>query len=605
MIDPLDSRSAPSPDAQLAQSQLPHLTTLGTRLGRYSLTEVLGHGAMASVFRAHDSQLGRDVAVKVMNMTIAARGEGAERFRREALAVAALKHPGIVEIYDFVAATADEPSYIVAELIEGPTLRRMLDERQARLLPEVAALIALPLAEALATAHARGIVHRDVKPDNVMLEHGAERSRVVITDFGVAHITGLETMTASGALVGSPAYMSPEQARAHEMGPGTDIWAIGVLLYEMATGCLPFPGKDPFVVISSITAGSFRRPSQIAATVGLRFERIVLRCLKPNPAERYPSACELAADLRALVEEAGLLPEQAALRRFLEDPAKLEAELRPKIADAAVAEARRRARRGELARALAEIGRATAYVPTHAGADALLKKLSAGRAMLRAMGVIFAGLMLAGAAWVVWHPPWRRTTDTTAPALSRPGTARLQAIAPAAEAPTPAVAPSAGPNAPTPTAAPVNPPSASRLPPAHAESSSVEKPKTSRRARPVAAIRPSQARQPGASAAQSEASPAPEPAPAPAEPSAPVRPSPGVVHLFATGAICYPSLDEEPASVFMPRYENVAAGRHKIFCARNKDGDKELVGEIDLPPGAKIERTVTQKDGKLVLARPR
>jgi len=193
-----------------------------------------------------------------------------------------------------VDATVDEPSYIVAELIEGPSLRRLLDERQARLLPEVAALIALPLAEALASAHARGIVHRDVKPDNVMIERSGDSSRVVITDFGVAHITGLETMTASGALVGSPAYMSPEQARAHDVGPGTDIWAVGVLLYEMATGCLPFPGKDPFCVITSIVLGTFHRPSQIAATVGPRFERIVLRCLLPNPAARYPNAGELA-----------------------------------------------------------------------------------------------------------------------------------------------------------------------------------------------------------------------------------------------------------------------------------------------------------------------
>jgi serine/threonine-protein kinase len=313
---------------------------VGTPLGRYLLLDVLGHGAMASVFRARDSQLGRDVAVKVMGMTIATRGEGAERFRREAHAVAALKHPGIVEIYDFVDATAEEPSYIVAELIEGPTLRRLLDERQARLLPEVAALIALPLAEALATAHARGIVHRDVKPDNVMIERRSDRSRVVITDFGVAHITGLETMTATGALVGSPAYMSPEQARAHEVGPGADIWALGVLLYEMATGCLPFPGKDPFSVVASIVRGTFRRPSQIAATVGPRFERIVLRCLSPNPAARYQNAGELAADLRELAGEAGLLPEQPALCRFLDDPTKFEAELRPRVADAAVAEAR-------------------------------------------------------------------------------------------------------------------------------------------------------------------------------------------------------------------------------------------------------------------------
>ena len=569
---------------------------LGTPLGRYLLLDVLGHGAMASVFRARDSQLGRDVAVKVMGMTVATRGEGAERFRREAHAVAALKHPGIVEIYDFVGATAEEPSYIVAELIEGQTLRRLMDERQARLLPEVAALIALPLAEALATAHARGIVHRDVKPDNVMIEHVGDRCRVVITDFGVAHITGLETMTASGALVGSPAYMSPEQARAHEVGPGTDIWALGVLLYEMATGYLPFPGKDPFCVITSIVLGSFRRPSQIAATVGPRFERIVLRCLQANPTARYPNAGELAADLRELAGEAGLVPEQPALRRFLDDPAKLEAELRPRIADAAVAQARKRARRGELARALAEIGRATAYVPSHAGANALLKKLSAGRALLRVAGFVVACLVLAATTWLTWHPPWRTPAAVVSPVqpVTRPGTASVPPAAPAAGLSGTAAAPSPEAQALIPGAAPV----------VRATSPSVGRPKPARRAGTTATGAGQQPTPTPAAAPAVQPAPTPAPSPASPTPATVERPDPGVIQLFATGAICYPSLDGEPASVFMPRYQGVAPGRHKIFCARNKGGPKELVGEIELPAGARVERTVTQKDGMLILARP-
>jgi eukaryotic-like serine/threonine-protein kinase len=599
---PLDSRSASPPlvGGAASPSHPLHIPQAGTPLGRYLLLDVLGHGAMASVFRARDSQLGRDVAVKVMGMTIATRGEGAERFRREAHAVAALKHPGIVEIYDFVDATAEEPSYIVAELIEGPTLRRLMDQRQARLLPEVAALIGLPLAEALATAHARGIVHRDVKPDNVMLEHSGDRSRVVITDFGVAHITGLETMTASGALVGSPAYMAPEQARAHEIGPGTDIWALGVLLYEMATSCLPFPGKDPFCVIAGIVQGSFRRPSQIAATVGPRFERIVLRCLRPNLADRYANAGELAADLRELAGEAGLVPEQPALHRFLDDPAKFEAELRPKVADAAVAQARKRAHRGELARALAEIGRATAYMPDHSGANALLKKLSAGRTALRVVGIAVAALVLASAAWLAWHPPWR------APA---PAAAALQPMTPPNPAPIPptaagvtetAASAAAEVTAVIPSTASGNPPTVRAPSPALARTRSARRAGTtgtSVAAQPMAAPTV-------ASAAQPSPARAAETTPSPATPRTPEKPNPGVVQLFATGAICYPSLDAEPPTIFMPRYEGVAPGQHKVFCTRDKGGVKELVGEIDLPPGARVQRTVTQKDGKLLLARP-
>ena len=602
MTGPLDSRSASPPlvGGAASPSHPLHIPQVGTPLGRYLLLDVLGHGAMASVFRARDSQLGRDVAVKVMGMTIATRGEGAERFRREAHAVAALKHPGIVEIYDFVDATAEEPSYIVAELIEGPTLRRLMDQRQARLLPEVAALIGLPLAEALATAHARGIVHRDVKPDNVMIEHSGDRSRVVITDFGVAHITGLETMTASGALVGSPAYMAPEQARAHEIGPGTDIWALGVLLYEMATSCLPFPGKDPFCVIAGIVQGSFRRPSQIAATVGPRFERVVLRCLRPNLADRYANAGELAADLRELAGEAGLVPEQPALHRFLDDPAKFEAELRPKVADAAVAQARKRAHRGELARALAEIGRATAYLPDHSGANALLKKLSAGRTALRVVGIAVAALILASAAWLAWHPPWRKPA---------PAAAAMQPMTPPKPSPIPltaagvtetAASAAAEATAVIPNTASGNPPTVRAPSPALGRTRSARRAGTtgtSVAAQPMAAPTV-------ASAAQPSPARAAETTPSPATPRTAEKPKPGVVQLFATGAICYPSLDAEPPTIFMPRYEGVAPGQHKVFCTRNKGGAKELVGEIDLPPGARVQRTVTQKDGKLLLARP-
>jgi hypothetical protein len=358
----------------------------------------------------------------------------------------------------------------------------------------------------------------------------------------------------------------------------------------MATGCLPFPGKDPFCVIASIVRGNFRRPSQIAATVGPRFERIVLRCLSPGPAARYPNAGELAADLRELASEAGLVPEQPALCRFLDDPAKFEAELRPKVADAAVAQARKRARRGELARALAEIGRATAYVPSHAGANALLKRLSAGRTALRVAGLVLAGLVLATTTWLAWHPPWRRPAPVVSPMQPPPK-------------PTPVVSAT---DLASPSPLPVAETDRRRLPErGGAMPPSVAKLKPARRAGASGprAVPPPAATPTVAPAEQPAPSPAPEPAPQPATPKTPEQPIPGVVQLFSTGAICYPSLDGEPATVFMPRYEGVAPGRHKIFCTRNKGGAKEPVGEIDLPPGARVERTVTQKDGKLVLAR--
>jgi hypothetical protein len=557
---------------------------IGATLGRYEITGTLGHGAMATVFRARDTQLGRDVAVKVMSMVHAARGGAGERFRREAHAVAALKHPAIVEIYDFVSATENEPSYIVVELIQGPTLRTLLEERGGRFLPEIAALIALPLAEALAAAHEHGVIHRDVKPDNVMIETSGQSSRVVLTDFGVAHITGMETMTATGALVGSPAYMSPEQSRGHEVTPSADLWSFGAMLYELVTGVVPFSGKDPFTMIAAILRGTFRRPSQVVATVGPDFESVIMRCLKASPAERYPNASALAADLREFVRTSGLLPEAKALRRFLDEPEAMLTELRPRVADVAVERARQFARRGQLAKALAEIGHATAYVPNHAGAERLLRRLSASRVAIK-IAVVTAGLV-AALGIVLLAKPW------LAPKTPVPVTPVTSSVAPE----------------PQPVAGPVekarSADQAAQAAPSPTPSAASAKSRVSRRAHTAAnapATSPALAT-PSAPTPQPIV-PAIEPAPAPKREAE--QPRTGTIALFAKGGFCYPSLDDHPAGDLMPLFRDIAPGKHRIYCSRTKQSPRELVGEVDLAPGARIERTVTEQGGRFTLARPR
>ena len=557
---------------------------IGATLGRYEILGTLGHGAMATVFRARDTQLGRDVAIKVMSMAHAARGGAGERFRREAHAVAALKHPAIVEIYDFVAATEDQPSYIVVELIHGPTLRTLLEERGGRLLPEIAALVALSLAEALAAAHDHGVIHRDVKPDNVMVEISGQGSRVVLTDFGVAHITGMETMTATGALVGSPAYMSPEQSRGHEVTPASDLWALGAMMYELVTGVVPFSGKDPFTMIAAILRGTFRRPSQVIATVGPDFEAMIMRCLKAAPAERYPNASALAADLREFARTAGLLPEGKALRRFLDEPDAILAELRPRVADMAVERARQFSRRGQLAKALAEIGHATAYVPNHPGADRLLRRLSASRVAIK-IAVVVAGLVAALSIVLLARPFLTHKTPT--PVV--PAAATVASRSPIEPAPAP-ITPSTLPSPPPATPSPL--PATARMRPYRRGHTTFGGPVASpTEAAPIA-------------------SPAPQPAPSPVE----TAPAPkreveqaraGTIALFAKGGFCYPSLDDHAAGDLMPIFRDIAPGRHKIYCSRTKQSPRELVGEVDLAPGARIERTVTEQDGRFTLARPR
>jgi serine/threonine-protein kinase len=562
----------------------------GTTLGRYLIDEVLGHGAMATVFRARDGQLGRTVAIKVMNMAIAARSDAGERFRREAQAVAALRHPGIVEVHDFAAATEHDPAYIVAELIEGPTLRAFLDGRRGRLLPEVAVLIAAQVADALAMAHEHGIVHRDVKPDNVMLEKRGAAARVVLTDFGVAHITGLETMTASGALVGSPAYMSPEQARGHDVGPATDIWGVGVLLYQMVTGTLPFPGKEAFAVIAAVARGTFKRASGVVAAVSPELDQVIGRCLSAAPDQRYSSARALAEDLRALAREAGLGEEPAALRAFLDDPDAFETRLRPRVADAAVERARQHVRRGELARALNQVGRATAYVPDHRGADAVLRSISTRRRWLKtatvaAIAALVAGSGYAGLAFIkrpraptaASRPPVP-ALSTSAPPLSTsapPLSASVAASpAPVAASPAPVAAPPA-PTSPPPTPAPPRRKTRVR----HAAMVKHEEPAPSPEAPPVV-------------------TPAPPPAPAP-EPPAPPRPQPGTVKLLASMGFCHPSLDDHPTTrEVMVEYGGVSPGTHQVFCAEKPDGPRLPAGAILVKPGARVEKTIKWTDGK-------
>jgi hypothetical protein len=545
----------------------------GTKLGRYLLDDVLGHGAMATVFRARDGQLGRSVAIKVMNLAIAARSDAGERFRREAQAVAALKHPGIVEVHDFAAATDHEPAYIVAELIDGPTLRTLLDDRRGRLWPELAVLVAAQVADALALAHDKGIVHRDIKPDNVMLEKRGKAARVVLTDFGVAHITGLETMTASGALVGSPAYMSPEQGRGQDVGPPADLWGVGVMLYQMVTGTLPFPGKEPFAVMAAVARGTFKRPSQVVAAVSPGLDQLIARCLHPSPLDRYPSARALAEDLRALEREASLGDELPVLRQFLDDPDAFDAALRPRVADTAVERARQHVRRGELGRALNQVGRATAYVPDHRGAAAVLRSISARRRWLK--GAAFAGafaVLVAGAfgGWKLLRRP-----ATKAPLVAAVAPLSNPVAAPRREAPPPALKQS-------------EPPVTVEAPP------------------PLATRRPHARHTPK----RDEPPPAPEPTPvvtAPAKDPEPLPPPPvvapvpkGTVTLYGSKGLCHPSLDERPIPPTpMAQYPDVEPGRHLIYCAANPAGPRLPAGEIVLPVHFKqVTKSIKWNDGK-------
>jgi serine/threonine-protein kinase len=538
---------------------------------------------MATVYRAFDPQLGREVAVKVMHGAFTGRGDIERRFRREAQAVAALKHEGIVDVFDFAPGGDGEPAYIVSELIEGSTLRGYLEGAGGKVLPEIAVAIAARVAGALGAAHVRGIVHRDVKPDNVMVDLGAS-VRVLLTDFGIARMTEDDTMTATGSILGSPSYMSPEQAKSATITPASDVFSLGVTLYQLVTGRMPFPGKDPLTVIAALVAGEFLRPSQVEARVAPELEAVIVRCLRRAPGERYADGNEAAAALRELAANAPLggVSEGEALRRFREDRVALEREVGPRVADAAVERARGCVRRNELSRALAHLNRALAYVPDHRGATALLDQISSRRRWVKGAAVAGAVLLVAGGVAAGLRAA---RAPATTPVVEKPApTVVAPAPRPRVVAPAPPVV------APTPEAVVAPPPSRAAAP-------------ARKRGKQAAPPAPSVATPIAAAPPPAEEAP-PSPPPAAAPPPAPSGPAATAgITLRARQGFCSPSLDERPPAL-RPIYQGVEVGTHTIHCTL-PGGERVRVGTFELRAGTHPDLIVVRgADGRPTLGRP-
>src|SRR6185295_1762819 len=232
------------------------------RLEKYEIVDEIGHGGMATVYRARDTRLDRLVALKVMHPHLQGAKEARARFSREALTIARLHHPAILEIYDYSGEESDT-SYIAAELLTGPTLKQFADAHHD-IPPEICACVAIQLARALAAAHAEGVIHRDVKPENVLLH---ENRCVKLTDFGIAQLVDVQGMTTTGQVLGSPAHMAPEQIEGKECDPRSDLFSLGTVLYLLATSELPFSGSNPHQVLKRIMEGRFKDPLQARPSI--------------------------------------------------------------------------------------------------------------------------------------------------------------------------------------------------------------------------------------------------------------------------------------------------------------------------------------------------
>ena len=264
---------------------------------RYRLSERLGSGGMAEVYLAHDDVLDRDVALKVLSNRYSDDEEFVERFRREAQSAAALSHPNIVSIFDR-GESEDGTYYIAMEYLSGGTLKDRILKRGA-LPARTAAAVALQIAEALKAAHDSGVVHRDIKPHNILITDGGD---IKVTDFGIARAASSSTMTRTGSILGTAHYLSPEQAMGEPVGPASDIYSLGVVLYEMLTGELPYDAETPIGIAMKHVNGHLREPVEVDPSIPKGINDITMRMLARNPEDRYPDTAELIADLGRVSE---------------------------------------------------------------------------------------------------------------------------------------------------------------------------------------------------------------------------------------------------------------------------------------------------------------
>ena len=283
--------------------------------GRYAVLERVGTGGMAEVYRARDELLGREVAVKVLSEQLSRDRSFVERFRREAQSAANLNHPNIVSLFDY---GADDGTYfIVMEFIDGSSLSDII-RRDGALMPERAAEIASDVARALDRAHAQGLVHRDIKSANIMITRTGQTK---VTDFGIARAVGRDgeqTMTQTGMVIGTAAYLSPEQAQGNPVDGRSDVYSLGVVLYELLTGRTPFSGDTALSIAYKHVREDPRPPSELNRDVSPQLDAVTLKALAKNPENRYSTAAEMSEDLQRFihgqkVQATPLLADQTAV----------------------------------------------------------------------------------------------------------------------------------------------------------------------------------------------------------------------------------------------------------------------------------------------------
>ncbi|HEX2283331.1 MAG TPA: protein kinase [Mycobacterium sp.] len=276
---------------------------VGTVLdGRYRVEVMIATGGMSAVYRGLDLRLDRPVALKVMDSRYAGDSQFLTRFQREARAVARLKDPGLVAVYD--QGIDGQHPFLVMELIEGGTLRELLRER-GPMPPHAVAAVLGPVLGGLAVAHRAGLVHRDIKPENVLISDDGD---VKIADFGLVRAVAEAKITSTSVILGTAAYLSPEQVGTGNASSRSDVYSVGILAYELLTGDTPFTGDTALAVAYQRMDNDVAAPSTVITGVPAQFDELVLRATARDPADRYADAQEMGDELDAIVDELGLPP---------------------------------------------------------------------------------------------------------------------------------------------------------------------------------------------------------------------------------------------------------------------------------------------------------
>jgi len=297
------------------------------KIGPYEILHELGQGALAVVYAARDPKLNREVALKVLHPIFSKNRNNIERLKQEAQTLAQLRHPNIIHIYEFI----DEPEAkgIVTEYIEGETLAKFLEDHKI-VFPEIAVLIIANILSALEHAHSKRIIHRDIKPQNIIISREGE---IKLADFSIAKLMDKECLTLTGQLIGSPFFMSPEQANGEKIDERSDIFTTGILFYNLLTGQLPFADEDQKGVLKKIMETSFNPPRKLNRQISEELEAIVLKALSKDKQMRYQKAWEFRYAILKYLQKNGIPYEDIPLKDFFADPHTFTEQFKSKLTD--------------------------------------------------------------------------------------------------------------------------------------------------------------------------------------------------------------------------------------------------------------------------------